>query len=379
MVPIFGKPADTQEKSNPNVNGQKPLKILIVAGSLAYGGAERQIFELTRRLEKGRFVVSVFLLSDLRSGLSEALEREGFDVVFSASKSIFRRFLKLRNYIVRKKVDIVYAFLCIPSIFGFFATRFTKVRVFVPSIRFTNPRIFFLHKWLTVFACHFASAVVGNAEKVGWFVEKIFLVAPRKIRIIHNGTDTEYFTPAENSVNTPVIGTVGKWTVPKNPWLFLQIAESLHKKYPNLDFMMVGYTHKPHHEIQQFVSDSVYKRIRFTGITADVLAFYCRMQVFVLTSDSEGMPNALCEAMSCGIAPVVSKVGGCEEIVENNISGFLVDKADRDAYVQRIVELLNDAELRKKMGFAARKRIVEKFSVGQMVRKTAELFEGLAG
>ena len=98
------------------------------------------------------------------------------------------------------------------------------------------------------------------------------------------------------------------------------------------------------------------RSVRCLGSQRDVNAFYHMADVFVLPSTSEGLSNALLEAMAAGLPAVASDVGGNREVVEHGVSGFLVDWADPGAAAEVVTRVLDDAALRQRIGAAARRR-----------------------
>jgi len=99
------------------------------------------------------------------------------------------------------------------------------------------------------------------------------------------------------------------------------------------------------------------------GQTDDPVAIYREADAFLLTSDSEGMPNVVMEAMACGLPVVVSKVGGVPEIVEQGITGFTFDADDQNNAVLILRELSTNYELVRRIGDAGRKHVVNCHSV----------------
>ena len=96
--------------------------------------------------------------------------------------------------------------------------------------------------------------------------------------------------------------------------------------------------------------------------------------LFWLTSDWEGLPNGVIEALACGLPVVATDVGGTAELVRSGQEGFLVAPGDGEALVARSVQILADPILHARMRAAARAR-AEAFGVEQMVRATQAVYE----
>ena len=117
-------------------------------------------------------------------------------------------------------------------------------------------------------------------------------------------------------------------------------------------------------------------RIRFVGrvASADVALWLRASDVFALTSPSEGFSCALLEAMSAGLASVVTSIPANQQLVDDSVHGLTVEVADEAAIGQAFTTLFADAAMRKKMGAAARQRIVENYSTGKVVERYEALF-----
>jgi len=113
--------------------------------------------------------------------------------------------------------------------------------------------------------------------------------------------------------------------------------------------------------------------VRFFGHQTDVTPFYDMADVFVLPSRTEGVSNALLEAMAAGLPPVASDVGGNRDIIEDGHSGFLLERTDTRAWAATLARLLEDPWLRAKVGEAARQR-AERFAIGDVARRYQDLY-----
>jgi glycosyltransferase involved in cell wall biosynthesis len=127
-------------------------------------------------------------------------------------------------------------------------------------------------------------------------------------------------------------------------------------------------------ELESLVKDlNLLSSVRFLGHQHDVSKLYTIADVFVLPSRTEGMSNALLEAMAAGIPPIASNVGGNRDVIEDQNSGFLVDWDDPTTCAQVIRKLLADAELRQRIGNAAKSR-VRFFALPYIARQYQQLY-----
>src|SRR5688572_1581694 len=114
--------------------------------------------------------------------------------------------------------------------------------------------------------------------------------------------------------------------------------------------------------------------VHLLGRRGDMPEVLSALDVFVLPSESEGMSNAILEAMAMRLPVVATDVGGAREQIEEGRSGFLVDYPDSAALARKVLALLRDPELRGRVGGAARERVVERYSAAGMVRQIEDLY-----
>jgi glycosyltransferase involved in cell wall biosynthesis len=120
------------------------------------------------------------------------------------------------------------------------------------------------------------------------------------------------------------------------------------------------------------------RRIAFTGAVGDVAPYLKEADVYVSTSVSEGMSNALLEAMSSGVMPVVSRVSGADDLVEEGVSGFLFTPGDEMALARRLEKsLAMTAESRRAMGEEARKAVRDRFCIDRVAEHHLALYRSL--
>jgi len=153
-------------------------------------------------------------------------------------------------------------------------------------------------------------------------------------------------TPWPNSQRRPYdLGFVGRLSMIKQPWQFVEIVASASRRIPEMKSVVVGEGPLMSRLRQQAVDLGVSDNIDFVGRRTDVESILSRTKVFMLTSRSEGLSIALAEAMSAGVVPVVADVGELGDLVTNGVNGYLVKPDQIGEYVQRATSLLRDRRL----------------------------------
>ena len=221
-------------------------------------------------------------------------------------------------------------------------------------------------------------------------VEEALEVGFEKSRIgwMPNPVDTDHFRPcsAEQRVqwrkevdigqDTPLAVFVGRLDPQKElPWLIGAFAKVV-REVPNAVLALVGDGSLRAQLGQLVTSLNLDKNVRFTGRldTAGVLKWLQGSDVFTLISAVEGLPCSLIEAMSAGLPAVVSDIPAHTQLVDSEVEGIVTKLGDQESIARGLVQMLGDSEGRKRMGAAARKRMVEQFSTAKVVDCYETLF-----
>jgi glycosyltransferase involved in cell wall biosynthesis len=230
-----------------------------------------------------------------------------------------------------------------------------------------------------------AKAVVTVSKANADYIGRTFGVPPSRIRIIPCGVDTQRFQPG--SVNglmaeTPLIVCVARQVAVKNLGLLLDACSLLAKRGTNFRCVLVGDGPCQGELEEKRAQLGLSEIVEMPGAAeqADVLKWWQRAAVGVLTSDNEGMPVSLMEAAACGVPVAATAVGGVPELIADGTTGLLVRPNDAGALAAALGRLLDEPGLRARLGMAARRHAEEKFSVhGQVDQLLALWSEVLCG
>jgi glycosyltransferase involved in cell wall biosynthesis len=143
--------------------------------------------------------------------------------------------------------------------------------------------------------------------------------------------------------------------------------------------VIVGYGPQERQLTEMAAELGLNERVRFVGYQQDVWPWLAACDVFVLSSDWEGMPNAVLEAMGAGLPVVATAAGGTLDVVVDGVTGLLVPPRDATALASALERLIHDPNLRRTMGAAGRRRAQEFFSAQHMVERTQALYAELLG
>ncbi len=226
-----------------------------------------------------------------------------------------------------------------------------------------------------------AGAVVTVSEANAGYIAKTFGVSRTHVRVIPCGVDTSSFCPLatdteRSAISVPWIVCVARHVAVKNLGLLLDACVELRWRGVKFRCAMIG--DGPLHEELKRTRDELKLSdiVEMPGALeqSDVLQWWQRAALGVLSSENEGMPVCLMEAGACGVPVVAPAVGGIPELVQDGSTGFLAKPNDLNSLADALERLLRDDVLRKRMGEAARLRAEEMFSVRHQAGRLLELW-----
>jgi glycosyltransferase involved in cell wall biosynthesis len=231
--------------------------------------------------------------------------------------------------------------------------------------------------------CH-----VGVSESMRRAAIRHLGIAPDKIVAIPNGVDlTLYNHNRENRAivrqelglapDAVVVGSVGILNQTKNFKQMVRIAKSVVVRHPEVQFVIIGEgDQRP--ELEAMVAELGLRRsVILPGFRRDIPRVLMALDIFALTSRSEGFGLAVVEAMASGLPCVVFDVGALGELVADGQTGLLVKAGDVESFGQGLIRLITNPELRSDMGQAALARTQALFSIELMVQRYNELYDRL--
>jgi glycosyltransferase involved in cell wall biosynthesis len=226
---------------------------------------------------------------------------------------------------------------------------------------------------ITKLAYHKTDVILSvNKFNISW--EKRYGANPDKINVVYNGIDHTLFVPAEKPAqlkNTPTVVAAARVFELKDILTMIRSCAVVAKEIPNVKYLIYGdnnavpeYTKACNALIKEL---KIEKNFIFAGHHNNPQQLYCEGDISILTSISEGFPYTVIESMSCGIPVVATDVGGVTEAL-NEDCGMICKPKDHEGIGQSVIKLLKDNELRKKMGLAARERVIAHFTIDKFIR-----------
>jgi len=356
------------------------LKICYIAGTLGQGGAERQLFYAIQVLRQNGAAVQV--LSFDRGGFwEEPIRRLGADVTWvGQDRSRFKRVCRVIKHLKKNPADVLQSQHFYTNAYATLSAHFLGIKA-IGALRSNG--VFDLSQsgrigWINL---HLPKVIASNSQSSIQYAIKN-RVPRSRLFFLPNVVDTERFKPAGRTEEGPItLLAVGRLTQEKRFDRFISLIHELRtNRGLNVRGCIVGGTRGDQNlrsalEGRAAALGLRYDALQFLGSASDTSSIFQQANIFVLTSEHEGSPNVLLEAMASGLPVVATKVGGVPEIVRHGQTGFLVDQHRINELVDTTCELVHKPDLRAEIGGQARCYIEETHSIHRLASYLANLYE----
>lgn len=374
-----------------NQRDEKRIQILLLIQSLDLGGSENQCLETALKLSAEGYSVGIGCFRDTGPLKSRAIQA-GIPVTGFPVKNLLRpmaiwQMIRLFSFLRKNRVRVVQSNDLYTNLFAIPIARLAKVPVVIASQRdlshwwwYTPVRRKILRKiqglstWLVV-----------NSKAIRADLIEKDRFNPRKIRVVYNGVDAERFisvhpiareqVPGVSSGDRLIVMVANMHLPVKGHPDLIAAARSVCRQHPEARFILIGDGEMRSEFEKQVRSVGLQDAVLFIGHRTNIPEILAACDIGVLASRAEGMPNAVLEYMAAGLATVATSVGGVPEIIEDEVNGLLVPAKNPSALSRAICQLLEDVDLRKRLGEAARDSVMEKFGLANVVRNLEQLYD----
>ncbi|HKQ80561.1 MAG TPA: glycosyltransferase [Blastocatellia bacterium] len=374
---------------------QKKPRVLHLITSFEVGGTERQAVELLKRIDRRRFdlhLAAVRLEGPLYDEVAALFPRVPlFPLTSFYNANAVKQLIRLRNWMISEGADILHAHDFYAGLFGAAAARLTRVRVIACQrhLRLSDRPA---HEWGMRLIRRLAHRVLVNSEAIRDHILTSGHTAPEKIVVIRNGLSDAAERAALDDDGrvkqraallrelnldeaAKLIGLVARLQPVKGHSYFIEAASLIAAVEPDAHFLLVGDgALRPEIE-EQAARLGVRDRVRLLGARNDAATIAAGFDVAVLASLSEGLPNAVMEAMAAGAPVVATAVGGTTELVIDGVTGFLAPPADAEALARRILDALRDPDRSALMAEQGRRRVLSQFGMRRMIESVERLYD----
>ena len=370
-----------------------PLRLLQVVLSLTLGGTEKMVYDIVRHVDKSR-IQPVICCLDEPGVLGDKLHKEGYPVYALNRKPGFNWEIagQILRLVDKESIDIVNAQQYTPFVYAALARlhrmitgggRFPRIVFTEHGINYPykrkikryllNPALFMLADEITTIS-KFTKSILVKYENY----------PASRMKVIYNGIAIDHFSKnidvarKKESIglqnDSKVIGIVARLDPVKNHPMLLSAFRAVLSLIHNAYLVVVGdgpENARLHSLAEEF---NISKNTVFLGARTDISELIKTFDVFALPSLSEGMSITLIEAMAAGVPVVASSVGGNPEVVQDGLTGYLVPCTSEQELTLRLIECLENGELRTRMGTAAHERARNFFTIEKMVDAYTTLY-----
>ena len=363
----------------------KLIKILFVTFSLDVGGLENLVLELARNLDRERFASSICTLQ--KGGkLQQEFERSGIPVYVIEKREGMDFFLPFKIYrlLKQKKIDIVHTNNAVPWLYVGISVLFRRRIRLIHTEHSHLP----VEKELLIKAERLLSkltfSIVADSANVAKFLSSRVNVPGRKLKTIYNGVNCKRLNININAQSKKreigrggseqIVGIVGRLVLVKDHVNLLCAFKKVINEVSRVKLLIIGDGELKDYLVKYAHDLKITQKVKFLGNRFDVPDLLKTMDVFVISSLSEGFSIALLEAIASGIPVVATNVGGNAEIIEHGVSGLLVPPKDPNEISKMIVSLLKNKEMAKKIGERGQRKVRADFSFEKMKEKYQSVY-----
>jgi len=371
------------------------IPVLYMIEHLRQGGSERYVAELARSAPEFGVEPHVCVFSEGGIFFDE-VRKAGIPLFVVPVKTLYHpstlaHFLALSRYVRDQGIRVLHSFQPNANILGTLVAKATG-RPAVVSRRslgdfgsLGSPRLEWIQKkitnrWGTRFLANSRAVLSASSSREGLCRDRFVL--------IYNGLDTDRFAPVENrepfrkdldlEQDDFVFGISSGLRPVKGVDVAIRGFSRIAEEFPRALLLIAG-DGPERHRLETLVRElGIGERVRFLGTRSDMQRLYPAMDVFVLTSHSEGFSNAVLEAMGMGLPVIATEVGGNIEMVTEGVSGFLVPPGDDETLARRMGVFLECPETGTAMGRAGRAWVERTNTRPGVHRQFSELYKELA-
>ncbi len=360
--------------------GRRRIRLAQITHGMGIGGMERVIADLCRNLDPAEYEISVYC-THILGPLADELHAMGIPVRHEPPRRRSDHWLRpasIFRFAREWRPDVVHTQHMAAFLDSALAVRLAGV----PALVHTDHSKKYPEKLRYMLAeramSHLADAFCVVSEHTRRELSEFEKIPESRIEVVYNGYDPQEMPGPEDrrivraslgiDPEAPVLGSVARLEWQKGHDLLIAAMPRVLARAPSARAVIVGGGSKEG-ELRAMVRDlGLEGKVTLTGSRRDALRFLPAFDLFVTSSNFEGMPIALLEAMALSLPVFGTAVGGVPEVVENGVTGRLTERRDPEAFADGILGLLADPGLLRRCGEAGRERYERRFRVGPMVR-----------
>jgi len=361
------------------------INILHTIDTTGPGGAETVFIELLSQLDKSQYKATVVIRG--RGWVYDELHRRGFNphIVKAKGSFNFKYLYNLIKIIRKEQINIIQSHLFGSNVYCCLAGWLSNTPVittFHGAVDFSGERLI-QAKFRIINTV--AKYIVVVSENLKTQILKKVPLNPNKLKVIYNGIDTNKFQPNKNESlkkelalanNDIIVGAIGNIRKPKAYDILIRAAAIAVKQMPHIKFVIVGENKNTLYEelIKQRSDLKLDNNVLFLGFRNNVTEILNGLDLFLLSSTSEGFSISTIEAMACGVPVIVTKSGGPQEIVTHNHDGIIVNINSSTEIAEAILKLAQNQTLQNQLTTNALNTVKNLFTIETMIETYKKLY-----
>jgi glycosyltransferase involved in cell wall biosynthesis len=388
------RPTASLSSDRPSSTSSRTIKprVLIIIGTDPIGGPGKGLFQFLKHASPQTFDYTLCNFNVRNRPQGEFIQearRNNLNLVLLEQRAKIdpRMIFQARRIVLEHGINIVQTHGYKAHVVGFFLRLFCRR----PWICFSHGYIYSnlkmrLYNWIdrsVLLRCADRVVTVSGSMRAMLIRNG---VREEKIRLIYNAidpTEAEPTTAASEvkrrhgiAADQKVIGVIGRLNPEKGQWLFLRAMEKTIRSCPDVKALLIG-DGQDQAMLERYCRENgLGDHVVFLGYQENIADYYQVLDLLVLPSLSEGLPNAVLEAMSFGIPVLATSVGGVPEIIQNG-NGMMVPPNDPEVLSERMVELLKNDSLRRAIGLKGKSSLYPRFAPDHRARQILKLYDEL--
>lgn len=371
-------------------NGGGPLQITHIISSLAIGGAQQLLLELSLEMTARGHDVRVI---GLRSGtMAKEFRGQGIPVDELALRGMVSvpTFLQLVSRLQRQRPEIVHTHLGRADNYGRVAAKIARVPVIVSTVHNVEAwKSRFFLRWIDAWTSTFADRLIACSGRVAEHLRELH-VSMEKVVVVKNGIHLRHWTekpdPAAAGAirrelgagqNEFVVGVIGRLETQKGHSYLFQAIAALKDEIPDLRLWVIG-EGSLRESLERLAGElGLSSKITLTGVRRDMRSVYAALDLVVMPSLWEGLPITLLEAMACQRPILATTVGGIPEVITDEKNGLLIPPKNVPALIVALKRCHRERQFTQSLANAAFETVTNEFSIDHNAQKLLALYEEL--
>jgi glycosyltransferase involved in cell wall biosynthesis len=369
------------------MENKEPIQVLHIIKSLGRGGAETLLPETLAKHDQSKYRFHYIYFIPWKDQMVAAIRNAGGVVTCYSAKNnlaIIAKIPAIVSYVRKNKIRLIHCHLPWAGITGRIVGRLTGVPVVYTEHNLWE-RYHKLTYHLNKITYSSQERVIAVSAEVANSIKNNHKNSKPKVQVVLNGINTQKFSDSfqagENireQFNIPqqavLIGITCVFRAQKRLKTWLEIAHRIHQNFPEVRFIIIGDGVLKQEIFAKAAELNTSEYVHFAGLQTEIRPYLKALDIFMMSSEFEGLPIALLEAMSMEVMPACTEAGGISELVKDGENGILVPVADPMLLATKLEPFIRDKALIREKGENARRTVISNFSMEKMVGELETIY-----